>query len=122
MKVSLRETLVALRAWYQHEQEIVEPTTNLLEPFSLDVNGFIAAIRTAKGRRTKLTVAALEAIQREYEATVAPARVLLAEAERLEIQLSALVNAAYGLTSEEVALMWRTAPPRMPIAPPAGAG
>jgi hypothetical protein len=25
-----------------------------------------------------------------------------------------LVNAAYGLTAEEVALMWRTAPPLMP--------
>jgi len=31
-----------------------------------------------------------------------------------------LVNAAYGLTPEEVALMWQTAPPRMPGAPPAG--
>jgi hypothetical protein len=27
------------------------------------------------------------------------------------------VNAAYGLTPEEVALMWRTAPPRMPLDP-----
>jgi hypothetical protein len=31
--------------------------------------------------------------------------------------LSDLVNAAYGLTPDEVALMWATAPPRMPIAP-----
>ena len=30
-----------------------------------------------------------------------------------------LVNAAYGLTPEEVALMWGTAPPRMPGEPPA---
>jgi hypothetical protein len=33
-----------------------------------------------------------------------------------ERQLSDLVNAAYGLTPEEVALMWATAPPRMPFA------
>jgi hypothetical protein len=34
-----------------------------------------------------------------------------------ERKLSDLVNAAYGLTPEEVALMWRTAPPRMPLDP-----
>ena len=31
-----------------------------------------------------------------------------------------LVNAAYGLTAEEVALLWRTAPPRMPGEGPGG--
>ena len=36
----------------------------------------------------------------------------------LETQLSDLVNQAYGLTPEEVALMWKTAPPRMPIPRP----
>jgi hypothetical protein len=34
-----------------------------------------------------------------------------------ERAISDLVNAAYGLTAEEVALMWRTAPPRMPLDP-----
>ncbi|MDB4971608.1 MAG: hypothetical protein JWN44_7297 [Myxococcales bacterium] len=32
--------------------------------------------------------------------------------------LSALVNRAYGLNPEEEALLWETAPPRMPIEPP----
>jgi hypothetical protein len=35
----------------------------------------------------------------------------------LERKLPDLVNAAYGLTPDEVALMWRTAPPRMPLDP-----
>jgi len=35
----------------------------------------------------------------------------------LERKLSDLINAAYGLTPDEVALMWRTAPPRMPLDP-----
>ena len=39
------------------------------------------------------------------------------QALALERQLSDLVNAAYGLTPEEVALMWATAPPRMPFSP-----
>ena len=36
---------------------------------------------------------------------------------RLERRVAELVNAAYELTGEEVALMWRTAPPRMPGEP-----
>ena len=38
---------------------------------------------------------------------------------QLEYRLHDLVNAAYGLTPEDVRLMWDTAPPRMPIARPA---
>jgi hypothetical protein len=34
-----------------------------------------------------------------------------------ERRLSDLVNLAYGLTADEVELMWRTAPPRMPFMP-----
>lgn len=34
--------------------------------------------------------------------------------ERLEEELSRAVNEAYGLTAEEVVLLWDTAPPRMP--------
>jgi hypothetical protein len=33
----------------------------------------------------------------------------------LEHEISDLVNAAYGLTPDEIALLWATAPPRMPI-------
>jgi hypothetical protein len=34
----------------------------------------------------------------------------------LERRLSDLVNAAYGLTADEIKLMWDTAPPHMPLA------
>jgi len=36
----------------------------------------------------------------------------------LECKISNLVNQAYGLTPDEVELMWKTAPPRMPIPNP----
>jgi hypothetical protein len=49
------------------------------------------------------------------------ARKLAGEALTLEHEISDLVNAAYGLTPDEIALMWKTAPPRMPIAKPRGA-
>jgi hypothetical protein len=32
--------------------------------------------------------------------------------------VSDLVNKAYGLTEEEVAILWDTAPPRMPLSRP----
>ena len=38
-----------------------------------------------------------------------------AETLGLERRISDLVNAAYGLTPEEVKLTWQTAPPRMPV-------
>ncbi len=45
-------------------------------------------------------------------------RVCACEALVLERRLSDLVNEAYGLTPGEVALMWQTAPPRMPLTAP----
>jgi len=41
-----------------------------------------------------------------------------AEALGLERRLADLVNQAYGLTPEDVELLWRTAPPRMPVGKP----
>jgi len=38
--------------------------------------------------------------------------------QRLESRPAQPGNAAYGLTPEEVALLWRTAPPRMPVGGP----
>jgi hypothetical protein len=55
----------------------------------------------------------------EYAATIEPARLLAEEALQREYRLHDLVNEAYGLTPEEVRLMWDTAPPRMPIPRPA---
>ena len=50
----------------------------------------------------------------EYIRTLAPARTLAAETLNLERALSDLVNQAYALTPAEIALLWQTAPPRMP--------
>jgi aryl-alcohol dehydrogenase-like predicted oxidoreductase len=59
------------------------------------------------------------ALRDEYTRTIAPARALAAEALALERTLSELANQAYGLTPAEIALMWKTAPPRMTIPAPA---
>jgi hypothetical protein len=54
----------------------------------------------------------------EYTRTTEPDRALAAETLTLEGTLSDLVNQAYVLTPVEIAIIWQTAPPRMPIPPP----
>jgi hypothetical protein len=63
-------------------------------------------------------VAGLEALKEEHVRSILPFQTLAVEARTQERQVADLVNAAYGLTPEEVALMWETAPPRMPGEPP----
>jgi hypothetical protein len=65
----------------------------------------------------KWSAAEIARLKQEYADTLIPARNAAAEVLALERKLSDLVNAAYGLTPDEVALMWRTAPPRMPLDP-----
>lgn len=61
------------------------------------------------------TPAALRALRDGYAEQAAPVQERQVEALRLEWRLADLVNQAYGLTPEEVDLLWRTAPPRMPV-------
>ena len=114
---TLHETRTTLTDWYRHEHGIEKPSARLREPFAMEADAFVAEVKKALGRRARLSAAAVQSLKAEHARSVAPARALLAEADRLERGLSDLVNAAYGLTPEEVRLMWDTAPPRMPIAP-----
>jgi hypothetical protein len=85
----------------------------------LDCDSFIADVKKARGKKRPLSAAGLGNLRDEYGQSIEPARALAAEALNLENEIGNLVNQAYGLTPEEVALMWETAPPRMPIAGPA---
>jgi hypothetical protein len=76
-------------------------------------------VKRIRGKMEPLTAAGLHALRDEYIRTIEPARALAAETLKLERTLSDLVNQAYALTPAEIALMWQTAPPRMPIPPPA---
>jgi hypothetical protein len=109
----------ALRDWLRVEWGLAHPPAALEAPFALSADAFADALRKALPRKQKLSVADVAAIKQAHAKTVAPVTARLDEAARLERELSAVVNAAYGLTPEEEALIWRTAPPRMPIAPPA---
>lgn len=104
--------------WLRVEFDVAKPTLKLQAPAELDADAFVAEVRKARGKGKTLTAAALKALRDEHAGIIAPARALAAEASALERRLSELVNAAYGLTPDDVRLMWETAPPRMPLTPP----
>jgi len=79
----------------------------------------VAEVKRIRGKKLPLTAAGVQGLRAEYTRTIEPARALAAETLTLERTLSDLVNQAYGLTPAEIDLMWQTAPPRMPISPPA---
>jgi hypothetical protein len=56
-------------------------------------------------------------LQQSFQEYAPRIRSVKTESEQLERRLSDLVNETYGLTPGEVALLWETAPPRMPIHP-----
>jgi hypothetical protein len=60
-----------------------------------------------------------KALRAEYTRTIEPARTLAAETLTLERTLRDLADQAYALTPAEIELLWKTAPPRRPIPPPA---
>jgi type I restriction-modification system DNA methylase subunit len=101
--------------WLRVEYEVEKSTLKLQSPFDLDCDCFVAEVKKVRGKKKPLSAAALANLREEYARSIDPARALAAEALTLENEVSNLVNEAYGLTPEEVALMWQTAPPRMPI-------
>lgn len=111
---SVREVL----DWLRMEQSI-EKLGNKLEDFaSLDCDQFVQEIKKRKPKGSGLNPKALKEVREVYNDYAPQIQTHRAEALALEIQLSDLVNQAYGLTPEEIDLMWKTAPPRMPIPNP----
>lgn len=109
------ETNRSLLDWLRVQHAIEKPSLKLQSPVSLDSDAFVAEVKRIRGKKNPLSAAALKSLRDEHSRSIEPARVQAAEALKLEHTLSDLVNEAYGLTPDEVALMWETAPPRMPF-------
>ena len=83
------------------------------------LGAYCEPVKRIRGKKLPLTAAGVRPLRDEYTRTIAPARAIAVETLALERTLSDLVNQAYALTPTEIALMWQTAPPRMPIQAPA---
>ncbi|HWS85273.1 MAG TPA: Eco57I restriction-modification methylase domain-containing protein [Ktedonobacteraceae bacterium] len=104
--------------WLRSEFEVQEPGARLKDFSIFDVHAFVDEVRKRRPKTArKLTPAALKDLQAGYAEQIAPIQQYRAEATMLERKLSDLINTAYGLTPEEIALLWATAPPRMPLSP-----
>jgi hypothetical protein len=113
----IHTTVDAILSWLYHEFGLEKLGRGLAECYKLDVDRFVRAVRAALPKSRKWSAAEIARLKQEYAGTLIPARDAAADILALERKLSDLVNAAYGLTLDEVALMWRTAPPRMPLDP-----
>lgn len=112
------KSAAALSDWLHVEWSLEKVPAALASPFDLSADGFAEALRKVLPKKHKMTVAEVAAVKKAHADTVAPMAERLTEVARLERELSAVVDEAYGLTQEEEALVWRTAPPRMPVSPP----
>ena len=100
--------------WLRSEHNVIFTNKALQNPFNLGLEAFLAEVRSCR-RKGPLSLADRRSLREEHERTIVPAQALIAEAGGLERQISDLVNEAYGLTPDDVRLMWVTAPPRMPM-------
>jgi hypothetical protein len=114
IKRTSHETRQLLLDWLGTEFEVSEPGKRLENVVHLDLQAFVDAVRKRRPRTAKkLTPAALKALRDGYTEQITPLQQEKAEVEVLERRVSDLVNSAYGLTAEEIALLWATAPPHI---------
>ncbi|HEY9850829.1 MAG TPA: Eco57I restriction-modification methylase domain-containing protein [Leptolyngbyaceae cyanobacterium] len=105
--------------WLRSVFHIEKPGQKLEDFSKLSQQEFIDEIskrlpKAKKGSKL-LGVSEQKQIKEVYNEFAVPMQNRNREILQLEHQLSDLVNQAYELTPEEIDLMWKTAPPRMPI-------
>ena len=102
--------------WLKQIQSIDKPGLKLQDSAALDFDAFMAEVKKRRPKAAdNLSVSGVKELREAYEETVPSMQRRAAEAQQHERRLADLVNQAYGLTPEEIDLMWKTAPPRMPV-------
>lgn len=105
-----------LLEWLRVEFGVESPGQRLAAFTTLDEATFVEEVRRRRLRAAgRLSPAALRDLRDTFTQSAPQLRALVAEAQGHERRVAALVNAAYGLTPADVDLLWRTAPPRMPL-------
>lgn len=108
----------AMLDWLQTEMGVGKVSQKLAGLIGLSADELVAEVRKLRSKKAGLSVADLKRLKDEHAATVAPLQALARESAGLERAVSDAVNEAFGLTPADIRLMWDTAPPRMPTAPP----
>lgn len=115
LKAEARAAGGELLDWLAAEYAIGPADPELLAFAELSATAFVEVVRRHRPRGAGALGPREVGMLRNAHAEVAPRLTSLqAKAAGLERRLSQLVVRAYGLTADEVELMWATAPPRMP--------
>ena len=101
--------------WLRVEFGVEKPGQKLGDFAALGPDAFVEEVRKRRPKgEGRLTPGSLRDLKSGYAEMADPVRQVRTEAAGLERKLSDLVNETYGLAAEEVDLLWKTAPPRMP--------
>jgi hypothetical protein len=101
--------------WLRVEFGIEKPGQKLEDFATIGSDAFVEEVRKRRPKgEGRLTPDSLRDLRSGYAELSGPVRLARTEAANLERKLSDLVNGAHGLTAEEVDLLWKTAPPKMP--------
>lgn len=104
-----------LLAWLGEEYGVAHPGPALEAFAELAADAFVEEVRRRRPKRADPLTPRQVGMLRNAHADHTPRLLALdARAAGLERRLGQLVQRAYGLTPEEVELVWQTAPPRMP--------
>ena len=104
--------------WLRVEFGVEKPGQKLEDFAALGPDAFVEEVRKRRPKgEGQLTPGSLRDLRNGYAEMAGPVQEASTEAASLERRLSDLVNQAYGLTDEDVDLLWKTAPPRMPRFP-----
>jgi hypothetical protein len=92
----------AVLDWLRVEFAVEKPSLKLQNVASLDPDSLVAEVKKARGKQKPLSVAGLKALKDEHTHSILSLQTLAAETRRLELEIAALVNAAYGLIHDPV--------------------
>lgn len=111
-----QEARAATLDWLRMLFDIDKPGRKLSDFAALTSDAFVAEVSVRRGKSSApLSPAALKALRDGFSEQATPVKERVVEAVALERRIAKRVNEAYGLTAEDVDLMWRTALPRMPV-------
>ncbi len=98
------------------QMNVAAPGQKLQAFESLSRDEFLAEVTKRRPKAAgKLKPADLKYLREIYDESAVPIQDHRRRALAMEKRLADLVNRAYGLTPDEIELLWSTAPPRMPV-------
>ncbi len=102
--------------WLRLEFGIAKPGQKLEAYADLTADAFATEVRQRRPKSaSRLSPVALADLKQTHQGYAAAERERMAEILQLERRVADRVNQAYGLDEEDIALLWQTAPPRMPF-------